>query len=135
MLHNKYDLKYVYISDEEIENDLIYIRNLCKSIFNENTELHIIPHLNLKSKALLDYIDERNTFVILLEHLCKKYDVFLHNVGKYIESLNGDTCFIEDYMADSCHYSKDYGKVKLFLINEIIQNKKKPKPNKEVAKT
>ena len=30
------------------------------------------------------------------------------------------TIFLEDYMSDSTHYSKNYDKIKLFLINEII---------------
>jgi hypothetical protein len=115
----KYDLKYVYISDEDIENDLKYIIKLCKSIFNENIEVHIIPHLNLKTKSILDYICERNDFVNLLEFLCNKYNIKIHNIGKYIENNSNDS-FLEDYMSDSTHYSKDYDKVKLFLINKII---------------
>jgi hypothetical protein len=118
-LITKYDLKYVYISDEDIENDLKYIIKLCKSIFNENIELHIIPHLNLKTKSTLDYIYERNKFVNLLEYLCNKYNIKIHNISKYIENNNND-CFLEDYMSDSTHYSKDYDKVKSFLSNEII---------------
>ena len=118
-LISKYDLKYVYISDEDIENDLKYIIKLCKSIFNDLIEVHIIPHLNLKTKSTLDYIYERNNFVNLLEYLCNKYNIKIHNVGKYIETFNNNN-FLEDYMSDSTHYSKDYDKVKLFLIHNII---------------
>jgi hypothetical protein len=115
----KYNLKYVYISDEDIENDLKYIIKLCKLIFNENIEIHIIPHLNLKIKSTSDYIFKRNNFVNLLDVLCNKYNIKIHNIGKYIENNNNDS-FLEDYMSDKTHYSRGYDKVKLFLINEII---------------
>jgi hypothetical protein len=115
----KYDLKYVYISDEDIENDLKYIIKLCKSIYNENIEIHIIPHLNLKTKTTFDYICERNSFVILLEFLCNKYNIKIHNIGKYIESIDSN-CFLEDYMNDSTHYSKGEDIVRSFLTKEII---------------
>ena len=116
----KYNLVKKILTAEEIEYDLNYIIKLCKSIFNENIKLHVIPHLNLKTKSKLDYIDERNSLVNLLEYLCNKYNIKIHNIGKYIENNNKD-CFIEDYMMDSTHYSKDYDKVKLFLFNEIIR--------------
>ena len=120
-LMEKYDLKFGYISDEDIEYDLKYIVKLCKSIFNENIEVHIIPHLNLKTKSTMDYICERNKFVILLENLCDKYNIKIHNVGKYIENnSDNDDVFLEDYMSDSTHYSKDYDKVQKFLCSEII---------------
>lgn len=115
----KYNLVEKILTDEEIEYDLNYITQLCKLIFNENIELHIIPHLNLKTKLTLDYICERNNFVNLLEYLCDKYNIKIHNIGKYIES-NNENSFLEDYMEDSTHYSKGYDEVKLFLINEII---------------
>ena len=73
----------------------------------------------MKTKSTLNYICERNNFVNLLEYLCNKYNIKIHNVGKYIENNNNDS-FLEDYMSDSTHYSKDYDKVKTFLINEII---------------
>ena len=119
-LINKYDLKYVYINDEDIENDLKYIIKLCKSIFNENIEVHVIPHLNLKTKSTNDYIHERNNFVNLLETLCNKYYISIHNIGKFIETTN-HVSFLEEYMEDSTHYNKGYDRVKIFLTNEIIR--------------
>jgi hypothetical protein len=122
-IKEQYNLVEKILTDEEIDSDLNYIIKLCKSIFNENIELHIIPHLNLKTKPTLDYIFERNIFVNLLEYLCNKYNIKIHNVGKYIENNNNNNnndSFLEDYMSDSTHYSKDYDKVKSFLINEII---------------
>lgn len=117
----QYNLVEKILTDEEIDYDLNYIIKLCKSIFNENVEFHIIPHLNLKTKATMDYICERKIFVTLLEYLCNKHNIKIHNIGKYIENNNnGDDTFLEDYMSDSFHYSKDYEKVKLFLCNEII---------------
>lgn len=115
----KYNLIEKKITDEEVEYDLNYIIKLCKLTFNENIEIHIIPHLNLKTKTTHDYIYERNNFVILLECLCNKYNIQIHNVGKYIEN-NNDDCYLEDYMADSTHYSKNYDKIKIFLTKRII---------------
>ena len=115
----QYNLVEKILTDEEVENDLNYIIKLSKSIFNENIDCHIIPHLNLKTRATFDYIPGRNEFVNLLESLCNKYNIKIHNIGKYIENNNNDS-FIEDYMNDSAHYSKDYDKITLFLINEII---------------
>lgn len=120
--HNRktqYNLVEKKLTDDEIDYDLNRIIELCKSIFNENIELHIIPHLNLKTKSTLDYIYERNNLVNLLEHLCNKYNIKIHNVGKYLEN-NNHGIFLEDCMSDSTHYSKDYDKVKSFLCNEII---------------
>ena len=115
----QYNLVVKILTDEEIELDLGYILKLCKTIFNENIEVHIIPHLNLKTKSHNDYINERNSLVILLERLCNKYKIKIHNIGKYIEN-NSNDCFLEDYMSNSYHYSKDYDKIKSFLIDEIV---------------
>jgi len=124
-----YNLVEKILTDEEIEYDLKYIIKLCKNIFNETIEIHIIPHLNLKTKLTLNYIHDRNNFVNLLDYLCNKYNIKIHNIGKYIENNNkyninndndNDNSFLEDYMSDSTHYSKNYDKVKLFLINEIL---------------
>jgi hypothetical protein len=139
MYHNDIPLNHFYsfrnkqynvvkiLSDEEIELDLYYITKLCKTTFNENIEIHIIPHLNLKTKKNNDYIFERNNFVNLLEHLCNKYNIKIHNLGKYIEKINNES-FLEDYMSDSTHYSKDYDKIQEFLIGEIIENSLLEKP-------
>ena len=63
----KYNLVEKILTDEEVEHDLNHIIKLCKTRFNENIQLHLIPHLNLKTKSNLDYICERNNFVNLLE--------------------------------------------------------------------
>jgi hypothetical protein len=115
---HRYDLVEKIITDNEIEDDLNMIIKLCKKIYNENIKIHIIPHLNLKKKSDNDYIFERNQFVTLLEHICNKLNIKIHNIGKYIESNNRDS-YLDDYMADSTHYSKDYDKIKYFLISKI----------------
>ena len=107
------------LTDDEIENDIIYIVKLCKLIFNENTQVHIIPHLNLKTK-IGDYIHERNNLVSLLEYLSIKHNIKFHNIGKYIETIDNDAC-IESYMVDSTHYSKGGTIVKQFLVDRIIK--------------
>ena len=116
--NKQYTLVDKILTDEEIENDIQHIIQLCKTIFNESIEIHIIPHLNLKTKSKMDYIYERNSLVHLLEHACNKYNIKIHNIGKYIENNNDDT-FLEDYMSDSTHYSNGYDKIKIFLMNEI----------------
>ena len=91
--HNntEYNLVEKILTDEEVDNDLVYIKKLCKSIFNENVKIHIIPHLNLKTKLHNDYIRERNNFVNLLECLSKKNNIKIHNIGKYIENNNKES--------------------------------------------
>lgn len=118
-LVKKYNLVEKKLTDEEIDCDIVRIIQLCKTIFNENIEIHIIPHLNLKSKLHNNYISDRNTFVNLLENLANKYNIKIHNIGKYIENNNSE-CFLEDYMPDSTHYSTGYDNIKDFLISEII---------------
>lgn len=118
-MNNKYNLVEKILTDEEIEYDLTYIVKLCKTVFNENIQIHIIPHLNLKTLSTQNYICERNNLVNLLEFLCNKYNIKIHNIGKFIEN-NNNSCFIEDYMADSTHYSNYYDKVREFLISEIM---------------
>jgi len=118
----KYDLKLHQLSDDEIDKDLDYIKLLAKKIFNEDIEIHVIPHLNLKIKSTNDYIEERNKFVILLENLCETKNIKVHDVGKYIESIDGES-FLEDYMPDSTHYIKDDkvtdDEVRKYLIERI----------------
>jgi hypothetical protein len=117
----QYTLVPKLLTDEEIEYDIDYIRKLCREIFQETTEIHIIPHLNLKTRAANAYIGERDAFVTLLECVCAKYNIALHNVGKYIEESNGADSCLEDYMADSYHYSKGHEHVKAFLIRELCR--------------
>jgi len=121
-LIDKYNLKSVVLNDIEIENDLENIICLSQQIFHKNIEVHVIPHLNLRTHKLCDYIPDRNIFVNLLEQLCIKKNIHFHNIGKYIENIDNSS-FIEDYMSDSTHYSRGYDLVKRFLI-ENIQNGK-----------
>lgn len=110
------------LSDEEIETDLLHIESLCRKIFNPDIEIHIIPHLNLKTKSTNNYIPERNDLTTLLEKVCIERHFKIHNVGKYIKSTNSNSdCFLEDFMPDSHHYSRDYDKVKRFIIEQIIE--------------
>jgi hypothetical protein len=83
----------------------MYYNNIPKiltdeEIFNKNIKVHIIPPLNLKIKLTNDYIYKRNEFVNLLEYVCNKYNIKIHN----------NNCYFEDYMPDSIYY-KDSVKV------------------------
>lgn len=119
-INTQYNLVSKILTDEEIDYDLAYIAKLCRRVFNENIEVHIIPHLNLRIRSTNEYIFERSTLVNLLEQVCNKYNIQIHNVGKYIEEYNGSDSFIEEYMEDSTHYNKDSKQIKAHLINEII---------------
>jgi hypothetical protein len=116
---NSYKLTEKILTNAEVETDLKRIIELCKSVFNENIEIHVIPHLNLKTKPTLNYIQGRNALTELLEYLCDKYNIKIHNIGKYIENTD-DGSFLEDYMKDSSHYSKNYDTVKSFLTERIV---------------
>ena len=122
--NTEYNLIEKILTDEEIDLDLCYIIKLCKEIFNENIEIHVIPHLNLKTKLSSYYIFERNNFVILLECLCNKYKIKMHNIGKYIESINNtDNSFLELHMPDSTHYDPNTREIiRKFLFHKIIDN-------------
>lgn len=104
------------LSDEEIYNDINYIISLSKKIFNENIEIHIIPHLDLKTKTLNNYIPERHNFVLLLENICNKTNIKFHNIAKFIEKPGKNNYFIEDYMPDSRHYNKN----SKIIINDFL---------------
>lgn len=118
-LKNKYSLVEYDLGNDDIEKDLDYIVNISKKIFSENIEIHIIPHLNLKLKSNNEYLSSRNELVNLLEYLCNKKNIYVHNIGKYLENITNNTIFLEDYMQDGKHYSKDYEKVYQYLINKI----------------
>jgi hypothetical protein len=111
-------LTEIKLTDEDIEYDIDYIIKLCRVIFNENIQIHLIPHLNLKLKTNT-YIEERNKMVLLLTDLANKQNIHLHDIGKYIEETQKD-CFLESYMPDSFHYDETkYIAVKKFLAKKI----------------
>ena len=114
-LIRNYKLISKELSDIEIEKDIYEIYEISKKIFNETIELHIIPHLNLKSKALGTYIPKRNSLVLLLESICNTLHIQFHPIGVYLEKIDG-SLYIEDYMKDSTHYSNGYDKVKEYLL-------------------
>ena len=65
-------------------------------------------------------MDSRKELVDLLENLCNKYSINFHNVGKILEN-SYDIVYLQDYMSDGTHYSKDISKIKSHLI-ECIYN-------------
>jgi len=117
-LEKKYILTEHILTDDEINKDLTDIINLSKKIFSSNIQIHIIPHLNLKTKKTNEYILERNKLTILLEKICIENKINFHNIGKFIEK-NKDGCYIDHYMNDSTHYNYGYGLVKQYLIDNI----------------
>ena len=105
----KYGLRLVELSDKEIEQDLVKILEAAKGL-----AVHIIPHLNLRSRALGTVIPKRDAFVQLLERLCATYKVPFWNIGAHIEQQEPGA-YLEEYMADSVHWSRSYDAIKLFL--------------------
>ena len=79
----------------------------------------------MKTKHTLTYIPERHNLVNLLECLCNKYNIKIHNIGKYIENNNDDDDnFLEDYMSDSTHYSNYIiPKIKCFIFLQVYFKK------------
>ena len=119
-LIDKYKLVYHELSDQEIEEDLIYIKELIKSIFNEKTQLHIIPNINMKLTETNDYIPKRNHLVLTLEELCSKHQIHIHNVGKFMETQT-EFKFLEDVMPNGgSHYSKQSKKIITEYLNKSI---------------
>ena len=117
---DNYNLKLVELSDLEIENDIKHILELSKRVFNNHVEIHIIPHLNLKSSALNSYIPKRQELVRLLESICTKFCIKFHDIGKFLETFHvPDDKILEIYMKDSRHFSYGYTLVKSFLVDRI----------------
>lgn len=117
---DNYNLKLVELSDLEIENDIKHILELSKRVFNNDVEIHIIPHLNLKSSALNSYIPKRQELVRLLESICTKFCIKFHDIGKFLETFHvPDDKILEIYMKDSRHFSYGYTLVKSFLVDRI----------------
>ena len=117
---DNYDLKLVQLSDLEIENDIKHILELSKRVFNNDVEIHIIPHLNVKSSTLNNYIPKRQELVRLLELICIKFSIKFHDIGKFLETFhNPDDEILELYMNDSTHFSYGYTLVKSFLVDRI----------------
>jgi hypothetical protein len=111
----KYDLKYVDLTDEDIENDLKYIMQISKTIFNANVELNVIPHLNLKLNETSDYLQRRSMLVNLLHILSFRMGFKLHNIGKFLELVLGGNAYLNVIMTDHHHYSNNYDVVRWFI--------------------
>jgi len=118
---SNYNLKYIELSNDEIEIDLKYIQAIVKKTFHENCVIHIIPHLNLITKLTLQKIPVRDELVILLHKLAGYFGYKIHDIGKYIEETkSGSSIILETYMIDSTHYSNGHDLVKQFLKKSIL---------------
>jgi len=121
---DKYTLKYVELSDDEIAIDLKFIQILTKNVFHKNCIIHIIPHLNLNTKSTNQKIAGRNELVILLHKLSGDLGFKIHDIGKYIEEINSgssnSSIILETYMSDSTHYSHGFDLARQFLQKSIF---------------
>jgi len=110
-------LRYVSLTQSMIESDILNIRDLIKVVFNENTKLHIISHVNLKSNG--DYITSRRVLVEFLEEICKQHKINFYDPGKFIED-NFESPDIKDFIPVN-HYTNGFDKVKAWLEGEIYR--------------
>jgi hypothetical protein len=118
-LIKKYNLRYHILTDCEIKNDIIEINNLAKNIFNKNTQLMVITHIDLKLKSTNDYITDRHTLVNAVNNICHQLSIKCVNPGLYFQQ-NGIFYFENIMKNDTTHYSKK-GKqmIHKYLINKI----------------
>lgn len=118
----KYNISFKELTDDEIENDLIYLSKLVKKIFNNDTKLYIIPNINLRIKNTKRYIPKRDCLVNALNKICLKHHFLFLNVGVHLESLNNDV-YLEDVMPEGgSHYAKNSKKQVIKYLNEFIHN-------------
>ena len=104
---NKYNLEFRELNDTELENDLICIKKLVETNFKDRSQIHIIPHFNLKKKQNNEKIPDRDKLIKILEEICKKIQINFHDIAKYIESNEKFPQYIEDYMGDYLHYKQN----------------------------
>lgn len=122
-LVNKYNISFKELTNNEIEEDLIHLSNIVKQVFNSETQLYIIPNVDLKLQTTKKYIPKRHQLVIELNKICEKNGFHMVNIAKYLESKQNDL-FLEDIMPDGgSHYSKTNKKEINKYITDIIKNK------------
>ena len=122
-LVDKYNISFQELTDDEVEEDLIHLSNIVKQVFNSETQLYIIPNVDLKLQTTKKYIPKRHQLVIELNRLCEKHGFHMVNIAKYLESKQNNV-FLEDVMPDGgSHYSKSYKKDLIQYLNKIIINK------------
>ena len=109
-LAKPYALVEKILTPKEIEDDIVRIQQLCTTLWGAT--LHIIPHLNLKTRSIHDYIPERKLLVDVIETVCLNHSIRFHNIGKYLESIH--ECFLEECMSNSSHYY-DYTHINVFV--------------------
>lgn len=101
ILVSKYDLQYHEITHKELEDDLVRIKELVKTIFKKETELHVISNINMKHPITNDYSHTINNLVSVLEKISYKNGIYFHNIGKYIEINynfeNSSNIFVKPY--------------------------------------
>lgn len=119
-LVDKYNISYDELTHDILEKDLCYLASLVKKVFNETTEIYIIPNIDLRLSVTGDYIPKRHKLVLELIEICKKHGFQMVNIGQYLESKH-KCIFLEDVMPDGgSHYSKSSKKeINTYLIKLI----------------
>jgi hypothetical protein len=81
-------------TDEEIENDILEIQQLLYP-----KKIIIISHFNSKKNE--QYMNSRNDLIVLLDSICKKYDIPFINPTNVLSSFNQE----EVVTHDLAHYT------------------------------
>ena len=72
-LVDKYNISFKELTDNEVEEDLIRLSSIVKEVFNSETQLYIIPNIDLKLQTTKEYIPKRHNFVTSLNKICDKH--------------------------------------------------------------
>jgi hypothetical protein len=128
-LIEKYNLKLVSLEDDVLSRDMEKIKRLTRTIFptwNDTFRVHIIPHLNLKTISLQDYIPERRSLKNSLKQISSSMGYEFHDIGEFLETYHSGLgidkdIHLEDVMSDSLHYDYTHYYQALFhyLSNKI----------------
>lgn len=113
---NRYELKYKEISDSELTEDIEIICEMIKKLFQHNTRLQIIPHLNLKSKINNSYIESRYNLTHTLKDICLNRNIKFYDLEELVNNRSICKLYLEDFMEDGLHYSKNYDIIKSIFV-------------------
>ena len=106
MNRNKEDLELIIQDENEINEDIKIINELIINNFNCK-QIYIISHINLPLKESNTFISTRNELVVILNKVCKNYNIKFIDIGKKILKLDYKI-YMEDVSSDSIHYNNNF---------------------------
>lgn len=105
---------YQQISDDELFNDLLHIKQLLKNLFGIES-IVVIPHIDL----LLDNgekIAARDNLKLSLENICKILKIEFLDINKAFP----EGSYFKDIAPDCLHYSENGKKIVFQYINDYL---------------